>query len=97
MLSNEISKRYGADGLPPFSVNVHFTGSAGQSFGAFLAQGVSFTLDECLTLQDGILDELCSPLIRAREIDDLVLEQRHNDCDKHPERADLVPAARMTR
>ena len=41
-----------------------------------LILGVSFTLDECLTLQDGILDELCSPLIRAREIDDLVLEQQ---------------------
>jgi glutamate synthase domain-containing protein 2/glutamate synthase domain-containing protein 1/glutamate synthase domain-containing protein 3 len=45
MLSNEISKRYGADGLAPFSVNVHFNGSAGQSFGAFLAPGVSFTLE----------------------------------------------------
>jgi glutamate synthase (NADPH/NADH) large chain len=45
MVSNEISKRYGADGLPPFSINVHFTGSAGQSFGAFLAPGVSFTLE----------------------------------------------------
>ncbi len=45
MLSSEISRRYGAEGLPPFSVNVHFTGSAGQSFGAFLAKGVSFTLE----------------------------------------------------
>jgi len=45
MLSSEISRRYGAAGLPPFSVNVHFTGSAGQSFGAFLAKGVSFTLE----------------------------------------------------
>jgi glutamate synthase (NADPH) large chain len=45
MLSSEISRRYGAAGLPPFSVNVHFTGSAGQSFGAFLAQGVSLTLE----------------------------------------------------
>ncbi|MBV9121516.1 MAG: glutamate synthase large subunit, partial [Chloroflexi bacterium] len=45
MLSSEISRRHGAAGLPPFSVNVHFTGSAGQSFGAFLANGVSFTLE----------------------------------------------------
>ncbi|HVA25420.1 MAG TPA: glutamate synthase large subunit, partial [Chloroflexota bacterium] len=45
MLSSEISRRHGAEGLPPFSVNVHFTGSAGQSFGAFLAKGVSFTLE----------------------------------------------------
>ncbi|HLQ31124.1 MAG TPA: glutamate synthase large subunit, partial [Chloroflexota bacterium] len=35
ILSSEISRRYGAEGLPPFSVNVHFNGSAGQSFGAF--------------------------------------------------------------
>lgn len=45
MLSSEISRRFGAQGLPPYSINVHFTGSAGQSFGAFLAQGVSFTLE----------------------------------------------------
>ena len=45
MLSAEVSRRHGADGLPPFSINVHFTGSAGQSFGAFLARGVSFTLE----------------------------------------------------
>ena len=45
MLSSEISRQHGAEGLPPFSVNVHFTGSAGQSFGAFLAKGVSFTLE----------------------------------------------------
>src|SRR5581483_8133758 len=45
ILSSEISRRHGGQGLPPFSVNVHFTGSAGQSFGAFLAPGVSFTLE----------------------------------------------------
>ncbi|HUZ76081.1 MAG TPA: glutamate synthase large subunit [Chloroflexota bacterium] len=45
MLSSEISRRYGAQGLPPFSVNVHFNGTAGQSFGAFMANGVSFTLE----------------------------------------------------
>ncbi len=45
MLSSEISRRHGAKGLPPFSVNVHFNGSAGQSFGAFLAEGVSLTLE----------------------------------------------------
>ena len=44
MLSGEIARRYGARGLPEGSVNVKFTGSAGQSFGAFLAPGVTLTL-----------------------------------------------------
>ncbi len=45
MLSGEISKIYGEDGLPKDTVNCTFTGSAGQSFGAFLVKGVSFRLD----------------------------------------------------
>src|SRR6202044_2293935 len=45
MLSGEIAKRYGHAGLPHDSVVVRFTGTAGQSFGAFLAHGVSFELD----------------------------------------------------
>ena len=45
MLSGEISKRYGEDGLPDDTIRVHVRGSAGQSFGAFLAKGVSFQLE----------------------------------------------------
>ena len=45
MLSGEISKRYGEDGLPEDTIQIHFKGSAGQSFGAFLAKGVSLTLE----------------------------------------------------
>src|SRR4051812_23622149 len=44
MLSSRIAELHGAEGLPPESVEVHFTGSAGQSFGGWLAPGVSFTL-----------------------------------------------------
>lgn len=44
MLSNEISKIYKADGLPQ-PMHVKFTGSAGQSFGAFLAKGVHFEVE----------------------------------------------------
>jgi glutamate synthase (NADPH/NADH) large chain len=40
MLSNEIARRYGHEGLPDETIHVRFAGSAGQSFGAFLAQGV---------------------------------------------------------
>ncbi len=44
LLSGELAKRYGARGLPDGSVTVKFTGSAGQSFGAFLAAGVTLEL-----------------------------------------------------
>jgi glutamate synthase (NADPH/NADH) large chain len=45
MLSNEISKRYGSKGLPDGTIRFRFRGSAGQSFGAFTAKGVEFTLE----------------------------------------------------
>ena len=44
-LSCEISKRYGSKGLPADTIYVSFAGSAGQSFGAFLAPGVTFELE----------------------------------------------------
>ena len=44
MLSGRIAKKYGEDGLPSDTVRINFTGSAGQSFGAFLAPGVSLNL-----------------------------------------------------
>ena len=45
MLSAEVSRRYGEEGLPPDTIRVNLFGSAGQSFGAFLAPGVSFLLE----------------------------------------------------
>jgi glutamate synthase (NADPH/NADH) large chain len=45
LLSGEISKRHGPSGLSQDSIEVRFKGSAGQSFGAFLAPGISFSLD----------------------------------------------------
>ena len=44
IVSNEISKIYGANGLPDDTVNIDFNGSAGQSFGAFATKGVSMTV-----------------------------------------------------
>jgi glutamate synthase (NADPH) large chain len=44
MLSHEIAKRYGHDGLAPDTIHVRLAGSAGQSFGAFLARGVTLDL-----------------------------------------------------
>uniref|UniRef100_UPI00211B3264 glutamate synthase-related protein n=1 Tax=Crenothrix polyspora TaxID=360316 RepID=UPI00211B3264 len=45
MLSGEVAKRYGHKGLPEDSIAIHAKGTAGQSFGAFLAQGVSIELE----------------------------------------------------
>ena len=45
MLSGVIAKKYGLAGLPNNTINVKFKGSAGQSFGAFLAHGVNFKLE----------------------------------------------------
>jgi len=45
LLSNEVSKLYGAEGLPDNTINFKFIGSAGQSFGAFAAKGLSFELE----------------------------------------------------
>jgi len=45
MLSGEIAKRYGHEGLPRDTIVAKFKGTAGQSFGAFLARGVSFELE----------------------------------------------------
>jgi glutamate synthase (NADPH) large chain len=45
MLSNEISKQYKAAGLPEDTIEFRFRGSAGQSFAAFGARGLKFTLE----------------------------------------------------
>src|SRR5438132_13332812 len=45
ILSSEIAKRYRLEGLPPDTIRIKFTGSAGQSFGAFLARGVTLELE----------------------------------------------------
>ncbi|TNE87596.1 MAG: glutamate synthase large subunit [Deltaproteobacteria bacterium] len=44
LLSHYVVKAHGASGLPEDSIRVRFTGSAGQSFGAFLARGVTYEL-----------------------------------------------------
>jgi glutamate synthase (NADPH/NADH) large chain len=45
LLSNEISKKYKGKGLPADTIHFQFKGSAGQSFGAFVAPGVTFELE----------------------------------------------------
>jgi glutamate synthase (NADPH/NADH) large chain len=45
MLGSEVTRRHGAAGLPDDTIRIHFTGSAGQSFGAFVPNGISLTLE----------------------------------------------------
>jgi glutamate synthase domain-containing protein 2/glutamate synthase domain-containing protein 3 len=45
LLSAEVSRRYGAKGLPPDTIRITFHGSAGQSFGAFMAPGLSVRVE----------------------------------------------------
>ncbi|MGE3804616.1 MAG: glutamate synthase large subunit [Gemmataceae bacterium] len=42
---SELTRRHGANGLPEDTIKIHFTGSAGQSFGAFMPPGMTFTLE----------------------------------------------------
>jgi glutamate synthase (ferredoxin) len=44
-LGSEVTRRYGAIGLPEDTITLHFRGSAGQSFGAFIPNGITLTLE----------------------------------------------------
>ncbi|MBP0459719.1 glutamate synthase large subunit [Streptomyces montanisoli] len=45
MLGHEVTKRFGGAGLPDDTIDITFTGSAGQSFGAFLPSGITLRLE----------------------------------------------------
>jgi len=45
ILGYEVTSRYGGDGLPEDTIHIHFTGSAGQSFGAFIPKGITLILE----------------------------------------------------
>lgn len=45
VLSSHVAKRYGTAGLPADTIQIKFTGSAGQSFGAFLSRGITLRLE----------------------------------------------------
>jgi glutamate synthase (ferredoxin) len=45
ILGYEVTRRYGAEGLPDDTIQIKFTGSAGQSFGAFVPKGITLTLE----------------------------------------------------
>jgi glutamate synthase (NADPH/NADH) large chain len=43
--SGEVTKKHGAKGLPADTIRIHFKGSAGQSFGAFMTRGMTFSIE----------------------------------------------------
>jgi glutamate synthase (NADPH) large chain len=45
MLGHQVTKRYGGAGLPDDTIDITFTGSAGQSFGAFVPKGITLRLE----------------------------------------------------
>ncbi|HEX7794738.1 MAG TPA: glutamate synthase large subunit [Vicinamibacterales bacterium] len=45
MLGYEVTRKYGAEGLPDDTIRLNFSGSAGQSFGAFVPRGITLTLE----------------------------------------------------
>ncbi len=45
IVGSEITRRHGADGLPEDTIKIHFKGSAGQSFGAFMPNGMTWILE----------------------------------------------------
>ncbi|MDE2060034.1 MAG: glutamate synthase large subunit [candidate division NC10 bacterium] len=45
ILGYEVTHRYGGEGLPDDTIRIHFTGAAGQSFGAFIPQGITLILE----------------------------------------------------
>ena len=79
MLSWEIAKRYGHDGLPDDTIHVRFAGSAGQSFGAFLARGITLDLigdtnDYCgKGLSGGRICVQPSPKFRGEPTENLII------------------------
>ncbi len=78
MLSHEIAKRYGHEGLPDDTIHLRFAGSAGQSFGAFLARGVTLdmigdTNDYCgKGLSGGRISVQPSPKFRGEPTENII-------------------------
>jgi glutamate synthase (ferredoxin) len=45
IVGSEVTRRFGPEGLPDDTISLHFQGSAGQSFGAFIPKGMTLTLE----------------------------------------------------
>jgi glutamate synthase (NADPH/NADH) large chain len=78
MLSYQVAKRYGHDGLPDGTIQVRLAGSAGQSFGAFLSKGITLDLvgdtnDYCgKGLSGGRISVQPSPKFRGEPTENII-------------------------
>src|SRR6185295_12144071 len=78
ILSGEIARRYGHEGLKDDTIHIRFAGSAGQSLGAFLAKGVTIDLigetnDYCgKGLSGGRITVQPSPKFRGEPTDNII-------------------------
>ena len=76
ILSNEISKIYGAQGLPENTLKINFTGAAGQSFGAFATKGL--TLNVIGTTNDYLGKGLSGAKLSIRVPDEATIVPEEN-------------------
>ena len=76
ILSNEISKIYGAQGLPENTLKINFTGAAGQSFGAFATKGL--TLNVIGTTNDYLGKGLSGAKLSVRVPDEATIVPEEN-------------------
>ncbi|BCK86339.1 ferredoxin-dependent glutamate synthase 1 [Sideroxyarcus emersonii] len=76
MLSHEVAKRHGNAGLPDDTIRVKLVGTAGQSFGAFLAHGITFQLEG--EGNDYVGKGLCGGRIIVKPSDDSKLVAEDN-------------------
>ena len=76
ILSSAVTKKFGAAGLPENTVQLTFRGSAGQSFGAFLAPGLSFTLEG--DANDYVGKGLCGGVIAIKPPDGSAIVPEEN-------------------
>jgi glutamate synthase (NADPH/NADH) large chain len=76
MLSGEVAKKYGNDGLPEDTIQVDFTGTAGQSFGAFLSKGITFRING--EVNDYVGKGLCGGKIIVNPAPDVAFNPTEN-------------------
>jgi glutamate synthase domain-containing protein 3 len=76
ILSSAVTRKYGAAGLPERTIHLTFRGSAGQSFGAFLAPGLTFTLEG--DANDYVGKGLCGGVIAVKPPDGSIFIPEEN-------------------
>jgi glutamate synthase (NADPH/NADH) large chain len=76
MLGSEVTKRWGGDGLPDDTIDITFTGTAGQSFGAFLPRGITLRLVG--DANDYVAKGLSGGRITIRPVPDAQFVAEHN-------------------